>query len=987
MNKKRFLPLLILALIQFSSLGMAHAALFSWPSYNPFGLSPFWQWRQIETEHFKITYPQELEAIAQRTAQLYEESHQVLSPIFKWEPQYKVQVLVVDNQDQGNGLSSAVGRLGMVLWVTPPSFEYGMTYYDDWLRQLVIHEYTHFLNQDTTTGIYADVRPVFLDLFLPNSIWPPWMLEGLAVYMETRYTQKGRGRSTYYDSILRASVEEQNLNTSSFITLDKINGYNPYFPHGDTRYQFGYHLMNEVSEHHERTLGTLSYYSSSQFPTFINRNLSDVIHRDWYQAWDQWVLKTQERMSEQLKLISSSPKNKLHWITDRSHENSNEVTGVAFSPDGQWMAYTAVSTHKRQGLYLKDLKTQKTQHLSDKKQGAALAFTPDSQALIYSEVNQLDQFYLRSDLRIYSLKKEKIQILTHDQRAKDPDLSPNGKWVAFTRIDHGVTQLAKAPLNYNPTSEQFELGSIIPLYQPPLFTQVNFPKFSKDGNKIYFTEHPHGLPQENLKELELATLQIKTLVADGFYNLFPTVDPSSGALYFVSNQTGVQNLYQYRGASLPPRLMTNLTTDLQLPSFDRNGKLYASVLSTAGWDLAEIEPLPGDVRPQQITLPAPPAPPQRDDSLTPPPSNTTYSSQPYSPWGSLKPRGILPILNLDAAGVTLGAKTAGFDAIDLHRYDVSAAYSSRLKVGDFSAEYANRSLGALLGVSGEYATTLTNSDASQVQYSRQIQLKTSASYFIDRTYHYWLPHASINLERTFDYKWMTASGTSSSINTTRPFYLSADLGIQFSNQETSRLAISSEGGQSSRLSARYYALPNLPTFKLLFEGSRFFRLKDHFILMQKSRIMWASRYNSLYPFANALSLGRSSEQMLGGFSSDDLGQLTLRGYPGRAFYSQLSLIQTLQLNFPLERIFRGWGTNLAFANNLYGFTFFENAVLRGLDGYSTRVLPSIGAGVQLSTELFFLPVKISVELHQGLDPQFAPKTDFFVQITSNGLNF
>ena len=992
MNRLWALILCALINLPLSFTNPAQAALFHWPASSPFGLSPFWQWKQIETEHFWITYPQELEQIAQRAASLYEEAHQILSPIFQWEPHYKVQVLIVDNQDQGNGLTSAVGRLGMVLWVTPPSFEYGMTYYDDWLRQLIIHEYTHFLNLDTTSGIYADVRPIFLDLLLPNSFWPPWMLEGLAVYMETRHTHMGRGRSPYYEAILRASVEEKNLNTPQFITLDKINGENPYFPHGDSRYQFGYHLMNEVSLHQDQTLGGLSYESSSKIPTFINRNLMGVVGRDWYQAWDDWVAKTQKRMGEQLKIIQSSPTNTLHWITDRTHESSNEVTGVAFSADGQWMAYTAVSTHKRQGLYLKNRKTEQTEHLSDQRHGATLAFTPDSQAFIYSEINRLDQFSLRSDLRIYSIKSGKIQVLTHGLRAKDPHLSTDGKWVVFTLIDHAVTQLAKAELRYHEDSGEYELGPIIPLYQPTVFHQVAFPKFSTDGKKIYFTEHPNGLPQEDLMELTLSTGQTRTLLANGHYQLFPTIDPSSGGLYFVSDQTGVQNLYQYREGSQPPRLVTNLTTGLQLPSFDHQGKLYASVLSTAGWDLAEIDPLPAgpDLDPKKITVPPPPAPKQKENkptALTSSTASTPYAQAPYSPWRTLKPRGILPLLSLDAAGLTVGAQTAGFDAIDLHRYDLSATYSSRLKLGDFAAMYANRTLGALLGLSGEYSTSITSSNSSQVLYSRQTRLKASASYLIERTYHYWLPHAALNLERTLDYRWSTTGGAPPSLRVSRPFYLSADLGIQFSNEEVSRLAISGEGGQTSQIAIRYYDLPRLPTFKVFFEASRFFRLKDHLVLRQRSKVLWASRYNLQYPFANALTLGRSSERLIGSFSGDGLGQLSIRGYPGQGFVSQLALSQSLQLNFPLARLFRGWGTQLAFANNLSGFAFIDNAILRTFQSPSTWYLPAVGAGIQLSTEVFFLPFTVSLELHRGLNSRFNPKTDFFIQVISHGFTF
>ena len=44
----------------------------------------------------------------------------------------------------------------------------------------------HFLNMDNTRGFYTFLRYMFGDLILPNTLWPTWMLEGLAVYEETR---------------------------------------------------------------------------------------------------------------------------------------------------------------------------------------------------------------------------------------------------------------------------------------------------------------------------------------------------------------------------------------------------------------------------------------------------------------------------------------------------------------------------------------------------------------------------------------------------------------------------------------------------------------------------------------------------------------------------------------------------------------------------------------------------------------------------------
>ena len=159
---------------------------------DQFSLSPFWDWQTIETERFRITFPKELTAQAQKVAQYYEEAHTVLSPKIYWAPDHKVQVLVTDQADSANGLASPVSRFGMLLYLTPPETWFSTTYYEDWLKLLVFHEYTHYLIMDTTRGVYSGLRYLFGDVILPNSLWPTWMLEGYAVYMETKYTRAGR---------------------------------------------------------------------------------------------------------------------------------------------------------------------------------------------------------------------------------------------------------------------------------------------------------------------------------------------------------------------------------------------------------------------------------------------------------------------------------------------------------------------------------------------------------------------------------------------------------------------------------------------------------------------------------------------------------------------------------------------------------------------------------------------------------------------------
>src|ERR1700735_5640120 len=70
------------------------------------GYSPFANYKTIETDHFRINFPEELSATAQKTANYLEEAHHVLSQFLYWEASYKVNINILDNQDSENGLTT-----------------------------------------------------------------------------------------------------------------------------------------------------------------------------------------------------------------------------------------------------------------------------------------------------------------------------------------------------------------------------------------------------------------------------------------------------------------------------------------------------------------------------------------------------------------------------------------------------------------------------------------------------------------------------------------------------------------------------------------------------------------------------------------------------------------------------------------------------------------------------------------------------------------
>jgi Tol biopolymer transport system component len=970
-------------------------------------LSPFWNWKQIETEHFRITFPAALAPTAERAANYLEDANAVLSKELYWDVRSKVSILIIDNADSGNGVTSPIADFGIVLYATPPDNWFSTAYYDDWLRLLCFHEYTHFLNMDATRGFWGLGRYLFGDVLLPNAAWPPWMLEGLAVYNETRFTHSGRGRSPYYDMILRAAVEAKALDTERFFTLDRVNGLGvPYFPAGEARYLFGYELMNEVSRTNkagptfdgqgqlasgEDALGVMSYRSSSRFPWFINGNLENITGRDWSAYWNQFVQETRDRANQELAVIRSQPVSSVHYLSRGGYE----VRGSAFSPDGNWVAYTGETLDQRPGLYLRNLKTGETRRVADKTSGAELAFTPDSRYVVLSSLKLESEYYEYSELAAYSIEKDSLEWLTAKQRARDPDVSRDGKTVVFT-----ITRGPKASMAQGTLAERdgkLELRDIHEIVTIRNYDVISDPKFSPDGRTIYFSLHENGKVSEELMALDRASKRVRVLVSNGHFNRFPAVN-SRGDVFFVSDQSGVDNLYQYKEGA-KPELYSNLTTGVAFPSISggaEGDKVYGAVLSFTGWDLAQIDPPAKPVSSDAVTIAAPPAPAPKgpeDKSADTQAPERKYPVGDYSVIPSLWPRGWIPYAYVAPSNVSFGEAIAGFDAVDRHRYFLDVGYDTLSSSFDWLAEYQNRSFGPTLSFVAANQFSYAYYTGSSVDYFARDQVYSfGASFENFWTYSSLTPSLSLTFDRTSYY--FQNVGTPF----LRTSYLpDIDASLSFSDVEQSKLAIGPESGREFVIGARYYVANGYPpsAVKGLLADTEYFRLGDsHAVLSPSLKASYTTatvasntNLNSDVVVQGYYPLLFQSPLMFGvnGASGTSLSRLPIRGYPFAAYFEKAAVIPALDFRFPIAEAFRGWGTNPIFLDQIYGTAYAEAAYFPYHESAFLPFLPSAGGGLTANLELLVqIPVAVSLQYQYGFQKAAYGTGDLIVDVGYSG---
>lgn len=162
-------------------------------------------WRVLSSPNVNIIFPPGLEDAAQRSANMINyigNNHTVSIG-----PKRKFLNLVMQNETTVSNGYVALAPFRSEFYTTPPP-SIGFLGSVDWMDLLTVHEYRHALQFSNTH--YGFTK--FLSLIQGQSGWslsqgltvPNWFLEGDAVWIETNYTEAGRGRTPFFTNFQSA---------------------------------------------------------------------------------------------------------------------------------------------------------------------------------------------------------------------------------------------------------------------------------------------------------------------------------------------------------------------------------------------------------------------------------------------------------------------------------------------------------------------------------------------------------------------------------------------------------------------------------------------------------------------------------------------------------------------------------------------------------------------------------------------------------------
>lgn len=950
---------------------------------------PYIEWYTLETPHFRVHFHSGLGSVARRTADLAEDIHRRLAPHLGWAPSEITHLTLADDSDSANGSATSLPYNQIRLFVTAPDDMSPLGDYDDWTLELLTHEYTHVLHVDNTSGIPALVNALIGKTYSPNQAQPRWILEGLAVAMESEHSSGGRLRSTQFDMFLRADVLSGRL-----ARLDQISNPPRRWPSGNLWYLYGGKFIAWIHDVYGPDVfaAVATDYGSNIIPWGINRSIRRVTGRTYVELYEGWKAHLRERYGRQVAEVRRRGLREGRRLTFHGRAAfSPRVVPPRCAPDSRLhLVYYREDGHEAPGLYRLPIEPDGRAgeaELLTRSSGRISSFDVDCSLVFETVAPSRRRYYFSGLFRLPPGGSPRgfrrtTERLTTGRRAREPDVSPDGRRVAYVTNSRGTSTLRVAELGQDAITAERRL---VPSAE---YEQAYTPRWSPDGTKIAYSTWTSG-GNRDLRIVDVTSGRFYALMHDRAIDQQPAWSPDGSVLYFVSDRTGIANVYAHELATGRVAQVTNVRTGAYMPEVSPDGRtLFYVGYTSDGFDVFALE-----LEPSRFL--AAEAVPSARPSAPPTPERGNWRVSHYQPLSTLRPRAFEIEYGPGTFGDTITLTMSGSDAVGLHGVAVGLSTAWDRPEPQLSLDYAYRRLPFDFRATvfqSAAPRTFTYGETPYPVVERLIGATTGVSF------------TSLGI---LDAQSVSLSYTLASYDTDQPLSSSVDpystvtgqpdegtlglvrLGFGYGNAEAYEYSISAERGFTLAAGLDHGSEPTGSDATLTAINGR---LTGYFSMP------WLQHHVLALGLSGGTSTGSYARRGLfftGGFLEADLvdafssgvrqGAFVLRGYePGQFAGSQFNLLN-VEYRFPLLYADRGVATLPVFLRTLSGTLFADyGGAFERLDPEHPLRQYHLGLGAELWVDLvlgYFARGTIRVGVARGTSSE-APGTQTYVVASS-----
>lgn len=545
---------------------------------------PDLKWRTITTDHFHIHFHQGEERLADEFSEVIEEVYDHMNPQMRWTPRRRTEVVLVDRTDVANGYAQSIPYNTIVIYVTAPQEDSTLGLYEDWSTAIAMHEYAHILHLDTNHGIVRAARYVVGRIASTNELSPPWMIEGLATFHETRQTAGGRGRASLAHMIKRTSVVEDD-----FPPLGNLDGLQPNPPGGNLRYLFGQDFIQFISDQTGEDVWTRWTHTYGSHVPFLLPSRK-VFGRTLQSLYYDWRDHLEERYGEQVAALEAEGLREGELVSD----SEASCSAPSFAPDGGKLVYSCYDLRTGSAIWLADGEGGNAEKLKQDYGAKNFTWRVDSKAFVFAATHLVNRFNTWSDIYLMQLEgKQPVTSLTNGSRARDPDFSPDGSHLMVVTNKVQNNQLEVLTVD----RRQVKLTD----YDDN--TQLSTPRYDPSGTVVAVSVWQEG--RRDLWLYDTAGEPVRRLTFDAAVDRDPEWSDDGRWLVFSSDRTGIPNIFAIDTETEQLFQVTNVRTGAAKPTLHPSGdRLAYQQYSANGWDVRVMDFDPADFI-DRGTLPRP----------------------------------------------------------------------------------------------------------------------------------------------------------------------------------------------------------------------------------------------------------------------------------------------------------------------------------------------------------------------------------------------
>ncbi len=483
---------------------------------------PSVQWQAIQTEHFEVVFPEEVQTRAVKVANELEHIYEPAASSLDTLPS-KITVFLYNQSTISNGYVRLFPRFSA--WYSSPNPDGSSLGNDEWLRSMGIHEYRHIVQFDKANQKFTKfVSRLLGDLARTGLAWsvPFWFVEGDAVVIETALTNEGRGRLPTFDMPIRA-----NLLSDRKLSYEQayLGSYKKYFP---SFYHLGYHVVTYARRNHGKHVWAkiTDKYSGYSFYPFAfslaakritGHNIRGLYHASMDDLKELWLQKLRENQTNKAKTVSPYHKTWTnytfpYWINDSSY--------IALRAGYRYANSLVKIDISGKEKYLCRLPSKQMHYAAGK-----VVWAEEKSDLRWAERSH-------RNIKIYDLTSGQTHSVTKKGKYFSPSLSTDGKKIVAVEF---TTNMSSFLVVLETATGKVLLRKLIGDNET-----IRSPRWSEDDKKLVFTHSKYNGAALSVYNLETETQNI--IIPHTWENI---TWPSFAGEYIIynTNKSGINSVF------------------------------------------------------------------------------------------------------------------------------------------------------------------------------------------------------------------------------------------------------------------------------------------------------------------------------------------------------------------------------------------------------------------------------------------------------------